>query len=115
VIQLVAQMKILVARDPVDFRRGIDGLAAVCRQQFDRDPFSGCLFVFRNRSRTALKILAFDSHGFWLCHKRLSKGRLTWWPDGEPLAPMAAAELAVLISNGNPKRAAIPAPWRRLV
>lgn len=114
-IQLVAQMKILVARDPIDFRKGIDGIAAICRQQFDRDPFSGCLFVFRNRSRTALKILSFDSHGFWLCHKRLSKGRLTWWPDGEPLAPMAAAELAVLLSNGNPKRAAIPAPWKRLV
>lgn len=114
-IQLAPQMKILVARDPVDFRKGIDGIAAICRQQFDRDPFTGYLFVFCNRSRTAIKTLSYDGHGFWLCHKRLSKGRLTWWPDGESLAPMAAAELAVLLSNGNPKRAAIPAPWRRLV
>ena len=113
-IQVVAQMKILVARDPVDFRRGIDGLAAICREQFERDPFTGYLFVFRTRSRTAIKTLSSDGNGFWLCHRRLSKGRLAWWPDGEPIAPLAAAELAVLLSNGNPKRAAIPAPWRRV-
>jgi transposase len=115
VIQLVPQLKILVAREPVDFRKGIDSLAAVCRQQFEHDPFSGFLFVFRNRSRTALKLLVYDGQGFWLCQKRFSKGRITFWPDDEPLAAMAAEELAILLYNGNPRRAGIPAPWRRLV
>lgn len=113
-IQLPPQLKVLVARDPVDFRKGIDGLAAVCRNQFEQDPFSGCLFVFRNRSRTAIKLICYDGQGFWLCQKRLSKGHLNWWPSGEPLDAMAAEQLAILLYNGYPRRAGIPAPWRRL-
>lgn len=113
-IQLAPQMKIFVAREPADFRRGIDGLAALCRRQFDRDPFSGALFVFINRSRTAIKILAFDGSGFWLAHKRLSKGRFAFWPDVEPLALTPAAELSILLANGDPRRASIPAAWRPL-
>ena len=76
-------MRILVALEPVDFRRGIDGLASICRQYLKEDPFSGTLFVFRNRSRTAIKLLIYDGHGFWLLHKRLSKGRFPLWPTGE--------------------------------
>ncbi len=79
-IQLVPQLKVLVACEPVDFRKGIDSLACVCWQQFQLDPFLGTLFVFRNRSGTALKLLVYDGQGFWLCQKRFSKGRLQWWP-----------------------------------
>src|SRR5208282_3732072 len=74
-IQITVQTRILVAIQAVDFRKGIDGLARVCQQQLQTDPFSGRLFVFRNRRRTALKILAYDGRGFWLCQKRLSRGR----------------------------------------
>jgi transposase len=77
-IQVTEHMRILVAVEPVDFRKGIDGLAAVCRQQLQADPFSGTLFVFTNKSRQALRVLVYDGQGFWLCHKRLSKGRFTW-------------------------------------
>ncbi len=62
-IQLVPQLKVLVACEPVDFRKGIDSLACVCRQQFQLDPFLGTLFVFRNRSGTALKLLVYDGQG----------------------------------------------------
>ena len=48
-IQTSPSMRILVAVEPVDFRRGIDGLAAICRQQLERDPMNGWAFVFRNR------------------------------------------------------------------
>ncbi len=75
-IQIVPQLKVLVACEPVDFRKGIDSLACVCRQQFQLDPFLGTLFVFRNRSGTALKFLVYDGQGFWLFQKRFSKGRL---------------------------------------
>jgi hypothetical protein len=51
-IQLTAQMRILVAVEPVDFRRGIDGLCRLCRQSLSQDPFSGAVFVFRNRRGT---------------------------------------------------------------
>ena len=71
-IQLTPHMRILVAVQPIDFRVGIDGLAAICTQRLQADPFSGALFVFGNRARTAIKILVYDGNGYWLCHKRLS-------------------------------------------
>ena len=71
-IQVTPQMRILVAVEPADFRKGIDGLAQVCRAALESDPFCGTLFVFRNRRGTALKILVYDGQGFWLCHNQLS-------------------------------------------
>ena len=68
-------MRLLVAVTPADFRRGIDGLARVCRESLVSDPFSGAVFVFRNRRGTAIKLLAYDGQGYWLCQKRLSKGK----------------------------------------
>jgi hypothetical protein len=79
-IQITPQMRVLVAIAAADFRRGIDGLAQLCRGTLSLDPFSGTVFVFRNRRATAVKILVYDGQGFWLCHKRLSKGKFRWWP-----------------------------------
>jgi transposase len=59
-IQVTPQMRILVAVQPADFRKGIDGLAKVCRAVLHRDPFSGCIFVFCNRSRKSIKLLVYD-------------------------------------------------------
>ena len=60
-IQLIPQLRILLACQPVDFRCGIDGLAAICKRELAEDPFSGALFVFRNRRGTALKMLCKDA------------------------------------------------------
>ena len=79
-IQLTPQMRLLLAVAPVDFRKGIDGLVAVCRQRLAADPLSGALFVFSNRRRKALKLLVYDGQGFWLAQKRLSTGHFNWWP-----------------------------------
>src|ERR1700739_2063232 len=75
-IQITPQMRILVAIESVDGRRGMDSLAQLCRETLRSDPFSGCLFIFRNRSAKAIRILAFDGQGFWLGTKRLSEGSL---------------------------------------
>ena len=56
-LQITPQRKILVAVEPADFRRGIDGLARLCREKLTPEPFSGAVFVFRNRRSTALKVL----------------------------------------------------------
>ena len=105
-IQIAPQMRILLAVAPADFRKGIDGLAAVCRKILNQDPFSGYIFVFRNKLGTALKILIYDGQGFWLCQKRLSKGRFKWWPKHvrDESYQIAAHELQTLIWNGNPQK-----------
>jgi transposase len=59
-IQITPQLRILVAIDAVDGRKGIDSLAQLCREKLDADPFSGCLFIFRSRSGRAIRILAYD-------------------------------------------------------
>jgi len=79
-LTITPQYKIYLACQPLDFRNGIDGYAAICRRQFNLDPFSGHCFMFRNRRKTAIKILFYERTGFWLCHKRLSKGQFKQWP-----------------------------------
>lgn len=113
-IQLTPQMRILVAIAPADFRRGIDGLAGVCRQSLSTDPFSGAVFVFRNRRGTAIKILAYDGQGFWLCQKRLSKGSFRYWPSAgtEPQRRLFAHELQVLLAGGDPNATRAAPQWR---
>jgi transposase len=113
-LQITPHMKILVAVEPADFRRGIDGLARLCQETLRHDPFVGAVFVFRNRRGTALKLLTYDGQGFWLCHKRLSQGRFPWWPSaGEDGAQrLAAHQLSVLLSAGNPMRTGAAADWR---
>jgi len=59
-IQLLPQLKIFLAYQSVDFRKGIDGLVSLCRTELAADPYEGAVFVFRNRRGTALKILTFD-------------------------------------------------------
>jgi transposase len=73
-IQIVPQMRILVAVEAVDGRKGIDAIAQLCREKLNADPFSGYLFIFRTRRGTAIRILQYDGQGFWLATKRLSKG-----------------------------------------
>ena len=115
-IQVAPHMRILVAVEPTDFRRGIDGLARVCREQLQTDPFSGCLVVFRNRRATAIKILVYDSQGFWLCQKRLSTGRFRFWPDSTTGVSrrLEAHELQVLLAAGDPAAARGAPAWRRV-
>ena len=100
-IQITAHMPIVAAVEPVDFRKGIDGLAAVCRQKLESDPFCGAVFVFVNKSKTALRLLVYDGQGFWLCHKRLSKGRFIWNFHGK-IRKLAAQQLQVLLWNSDP-------------
>ena len=63
-LQLSPQSRIFVAVEPVDFRLGIDGLGAICRQRFDQNPLHGAVFVFRNRRATTVKLLVYDGQGY---------------------------------------------------
>lgn len=115
-LQLTPQMRLLVATEPVDFRRGIDGLGRVCREVLAADPFSGTVFVFRNRRATAVKLLVYDGQGFWLCQKRLSEGRFRYWPSDPKAAQreLLVHELQVLLAAGRPDRTSAAPQWRRV-
>ena len=114
-IQITPQMRVLVAVEAVDFRRGIDGLAEVCRAVLRSDPFAGTVFVFRSRRGTAIKLLVYDGQGFWLCHKRLSRGRFRWWPSSSDAGTaLRAHELQVLLCGGDPSVTQAPPDWHRV-
>ena len=115
-IQITPQMRVLVAVEPVDFRRGIDGLARVCRETLGADPFGGAVFVFRSRRGRAIKVLVYDGQGFWLCHKRLPQGRFRWWPSraGSAGTSLRAHELQVLLCGGDPGATKAAPVWREI-
>lgn len=113
-LAITPQMRILVAVEAVDLRKGIDSLAELCRAKLNADPFSGSVFVFRSRRATAIKILVYDGQGFWLATKRLSKGRFRWWPQSQGAARLLQVHQAqVLLAAGNPEIDAAPV-WRRV-
>jgi transposase len=113
-IQIAPQIRILVAVESIDGRKGIDSLAQLCREKLSADPFSGCLFIFRSRRGTAIKLLTYDGQGFWLATKRLSKGRFRWWPTGaEPARVLRAYQAQLLLAAANPEVEA-PPEWRRV-
>jgi transposase len=113
-LQITPQMRILVCIEPVDFRKGIDGLVQFCKAALGEEPFRGTVFAFRNRRRTSVKLLAYDGQGFWLCQKRLSEGRFRWWPSAgdERAKKLAAHELHVLLSAGDPSATKAAPEWR---
>jgi transposase len=114
-IQITPQMRVLVAIEPVDGRKGIDSLARLCQDKLAEDPFSGCVFVFRIRSGTAIRLLTYDGQGYWLLQKRLSKGRFQWWPQASgPSKPLEAYEAQLLLAAGDVSRVRAAPMWRRV-
>ncbi len=116
-IQITPHMRIMLAVEPADFRKGIDGLAGICRRVLHADPLCGSVFIFRNRKFTSIKILIYDGQGFWLCQKRLSKGRFSWWPDksGQKMKLLAAHELQLLLWNGNQSVSPVGDMWKKIM
>jgi len=74
VLSLPRSVRILVAVQPVDFRKAFDGLCGIVRDQFGDDPLGDDVFVFFNRKRDRVKLLLWDANGFWLYYKRLERG-----------------------------------------
>jgi len=114
-LSITPKHKIYLAVQAIDFRRGMDGLSALCRAQFALDPFSGHCFIFRNKKASAIKVLLYDSQGFVLCQKRLSKGIFRYWPKtSTSLLVLDSTQLQVLLQNGNPNALDTEPPWRLL-
>jgi transposase len=98
-IAVPAGMRVLVATNPVDFRRGADGLVALVRETLGHDPFSGTIFVFRSKRADRVKIVAWDGSGLVLFWKRLEQGAFRWPPTTEGVMRLTSAELAALVDG----------------
>lgn len=115
-LQVTPLSRVLAAVDPVDFRKGIDSLAGVCLNHLAQDPMSGTIFLFRNRSKTSIRAFVYDGQGFWLCTKRLSKGKFRWWPkDPQEVVKINCRELQTLLWNGNPLDARFSEDWKKVL
>ena len=113
-LQLVPQSKIFIATQSIDFRKGIDSIAAICRLKLSLDPLSGAIFAFCNRSKNSIKLLCYDGQGFWLCLKRLSTGKFKSWynNNNEHIIQIIYRELYTIIYNGDPIGANFGDDWR---
>lgn len=91
-------LKVYLHRDAVDFRKSINGLAALVEQTMGLDPFAAAVYVFRNRRADRIKILGWDRNGFWLLFKRLEQDRFAW-PRQAAVATLSVEQLHWLLQG----------------
>lgn len=94
-----ADLKIYVATRPVDFRRGLDGLASTVQEMLGLDPFCGAAFVFRAKSSDRIKILVWDRTGLVLVYKRLEGAKFVWPQVRDGVMRMSPAMFAALFEG----------------
>jgi transposase len=98
-LSLSPAVKIFLATEPADMRKSVDGLQGLVEEVLEQDPYSGYLFVFRNRRSDRIKILVWDHGGFWVLYRRLEKGRFRFPDLTGSSAQVEAAELASLLAG----------------
>jgi transposase len=99
VIVLPTGVRVLVATKPVDFRKGMDGLAAYVEQQLKADPFSGVVYVFRSKRADKVKLLFWDQTGLVLVTKRLEDGRFRWPAVQDGVMRLSPGQLSALMEG----------------
>lgn len=96
------QVKIFVALQPTDMRRGFPGLSGEVQATLQQDPLSGHLFLFRNRRRDRIKILFWDGDGYAIYYKQLARGTFEFPQPQDPQSPVVqirASELSMLLDG----------------
>jgi transposase len=99
VIAVPSGMRVLIATRPVDFRKGMDGLAAVVKEHLRVDPFSGAIFVFRAKRADRVKLIMWDGTGLCLFAKRLEQGTFRWPKIEDGTMRLMPSQLAALIEG----------------
>ena len=92
-------VRVLVATKPVDFRKGMDGLAAYVQETFRADPFSGVIYVFRARRADRVKLLFWDQTGLCLLSKRLEEGKFRWPNVQDGVMRLSPGQLSALLEG----------------
>ncbi len=112
-LSFAGSLRVFVALEACDMRKGFNGLHALVTERLGEDPKTGALFVFTNRRRTRLKILCWDGTGLWVLTKRLEQGTFSWPKHVEPQVtklPLTPQALA-LLTDGVDLRGANMRPW----
>ena len=106
---------IYIAKDPINFKWGIDKLVGFCRYVLEAEPMSGVYFIFRNKKENQIRILLYDGDGYWLCTKRFSKGRIKTWPMFDnKLSKLDPRDLGVLLWRGDLSSTLFPKYWHKI-
>ena len=92
-------VRVLVATKPVDFRKGMDGLAAYVQESLAADPFSGIVYVFRAKRADRVKLLFWDQTGLCLLTKRLEDGKFRWPKVEDGVMRLSPAQLSALFEG----------------
>lgn len=92
-------LRVYVATRPVDFRKGMDGLAALAQSHLRLDPFSGAVLVFRARRADRVKMLVWDGTGMVLITKRLEGGKFAWPAVHDGVMRLTSGQLAALFEG----------------
>src|ERR1700733_5847349 len=92
-------VRVLVATKPVDFRKGMNGLAALVKEHLKADPFSGTIYCFRSRPAAGVKLVVWDGSGLCLFAKRLEQGKFLWPRIADGVMRLSAAQLAALLEG----------------
>ena len=112
-LSFTGSLKVFVALEPIDMRKGFEGLYAAVGEKLKADVRSGALFAFTNKKRTRLKVLYWDKTGLWLLTKRLEKGTFCWPRSVEPQATRIslAPEAFAMLTDGIDMHEARMRPW----
>ncbi len=112
-LNFTGSLKVFVALEPCDMRKGFNGLHAMVTERLGEDPRTGSLFVFSNRRHSRLKILYWDGSGLWILSKRLERGTFSWPKSVEPKAAKLrlTPEALALLMDGVDMRGAKLRPW----
>lgn len=92
-------VKVLVATKPVDFRKGMGGLAALVKEQLLKDPYSGVIYVFRAKRADRVKMIWWDGTGLWLLAKTLEQGAFSWPKAQDGVMRLTPAQLSALLEG----------------
>ena len=95
--ELNPNLAVYLYRDHIDFRKNINGLAALVEHDLALDPFADALYVFGNRRRDRVKILGWSRNGFWLLQKRLESERFIWPRDNQRVMELTMQQLHWLL------------------
>lgn len=114
-LQITHQTRMLVAVEPIDFRKRMDGTAAVCRAKLEKDPLDGVVYLFRNRTRTMIRIYFFDGLVEWSCDLRIASGKFPHWPtSSEPVTGLSAHQFYMLIKGGDPSNLRVREDFKKI-